>query len=229
MEKAFDLWSLWREELFSLTNDYYHLVAVLLFSVGISSLIPQAWKKLTRAKDDIPGRLGLPYIGETISFLRATNSTKGCYDFIRLRRMWHGKWFKTRLFGKTHIFVPSPEGARTIFSNDFVVFNKGYVKSMGDAVGKNSLLCVPQESHKRIRRLLSDPFSMNSLSKFVTKFDKMVLGRLKESMQRGKSFRVLDFSMKGCMAQKAHLKTRNRVRVDDLCAQPVTTQKGLHD
>lgn len=92
------------------------------------------------------------------------------------------------------MFVPSTESAKTIFGNDFVKFNKGYVKSMADAVGKNSLLCVPAQSHKRIRRLLSDPFSMNSLSKFVEKFDRMLYERLKEL--DGKSFVVLDFTMK---------------------------------
>lgn len=108
----------------------------------------------------------------------------------------HGRWFKTRLFGKIHIFVPNPEGARTIFANDFVLFNKGYVKSMADAVGKKSLLCVPVESHKRIRRLLSEPFSMTSLSAFVTTFDKMLSARLQKLEKSGKSFKVLDFCMK---------------------------------
>lgn len=114
-------------------------------------------------------------------------------DFCETR---HGKWFKTRIFGKTHVFVPSIEGAKTIFSNDFAQFNKGYVKSMADAVGEKSLLCVPHESHKRIRRLLSDPFSMNSLSDFVQKFDKMLCQRLKKLEEERKSFVVLDFCMK---------------------------------
>lgn len=114
-----------------------------------------------------------------------------CFDAIR-----HGRWFKTRLFGKIHIFIPNPEGARTIFANDFDLFNKGYVKSMADAVGKKSLLSVPVESHKRIRRLLSEPFSMTSLSAFITKFDKMLCGRLQKLEEKGKSFKVLDFSMK---------------------------------
>jgi len=67
---------------------------------------------------------------------------------------------------------------------------------MADAVGKKSLLCVPVESHKRIRRLLSEPFSMTSLSAFVTKFDKLLCERLQKLEERGKSFKVLDFCMK---------------------------------
>lgn len=94
------------------------------------------------------------------------------------------------------MFVPSVVGAKTIFASDFMRFNKGYVKSMADAVGKNSLLCVPQESHKRIRRLLSDPFSMNSMAKFVQKFDNMLCERLTKLEKEGKTFVVLDFNMK---------------------------------
>lgn len=93
------------------------------------------------------------------------------------------------------MFVPTTDGAKKIFANDFGLFNKGYVKSMADAVGEKSLLCVPQESHKRIRRLLSDPFSMSSLSKFVKQFDNMLCKKMK-ILEDGKSFRVLDFSMK---------------------------------
>lgn len=93
------------------------------------------------------------------------------------------------------MFVPTTVGARAIFANEFVNFNKGYVKPMADAIGEKSLLRVPQESHKRIRRLLSDPFSMSSLSKFVEKFDKMLCQRLNE-LEAGKSFVLLDFNMK---------------------------------
>lgn len=117
-----------------------------------------------------------------------------CFSKIYITR--YGKWFKTRIFGKIHVFVPSVEGAKEIFSSDFKLFNKGYVKSMADAVGKKSLLCIPQESHKRIRRLLADPFSMNSLSKLVQKIDKMLTERLENLEKDGKSFAVLNFNMK---------------------------------
>lgn len=183
-----------KEELLVFIHSYYDIILAAVISLGATVLITKALRGVEQGKHAIPGRLGLPFIGETFSFLSATNSTKGCYEFIRLRRLWYGKCFKTRIFGKIHVFVPSTESAKTIFGNDFVKFNKGYVKSMADAVGKNSLLCVPAQSHKRIRRLLSDPFSMNSLSKFVEKFDRMLYERLKEL--DGKSFVLLDFTMK---------------------------------
>ncbi|CAI9754194.1 unnamed protein product [Fraxinus pennsylvanica] len=183
----------------SISEDFQHVIlaCVLAMAIGMAIFLSLLGKgEGTRRKECIPGKLGIPFLGETFSFLGATNSTKGCYDFVKQRRQRYGQWFKTRIFGKIHVFLPSVEAAKTVFTNDFVLFNKGYVKSMGDAVGKKSLLCVPQETHGRIRRLLSDPFSMNSLSKFVQKFDCMLSGRLEKLENSGKSFRVLQFSMK---------------------------------
>ncbi|KAI3665439.1 hypothetical protein L6452_44066 [Arctium lappa] len=181
-----------REELYLLINNNYAIILALLSGL----LTGFAIKKLTRPSDAIPGSLGFPLVGETFSLLSAANSSKGCYDFVRLRRLWYGKWFKTRLFGKVHVFVPSAVGAKTILSNEFRLFDKCLVKSMADAVGKKSLLCVPVESHKRIRRLLSSPFSTDSLSKFVQKFDKLVSERFKKLAENGNSFVVLDLTMK---------------------------------
>ncbi|KAG6647019.1 hypothetical protein CIPAW_07G049400 [Carya illinoinensis] len=185
-----------KEELLLQAWNYYDIIIVAVFSIGITLFVSKSLGRVViTEKGGIPGRLGLPFLGETFSFLSATNSTRGCYDFVRLRRQWYGKWFKTRLFGKIHVFVPTTVGAKAIFANDFVQFNKGYVKSMADAVGEKSLLCVPHDSHKRIRRLLADPFSMNSLSMFVKKFDKMLCERL-DNLAARKGFVVLDFSMK---------------------------------
>ena len=76
------------------------------------------------------------------------------------------------------MFLSSTEGARTIFTSDFVRFNKRFVKPMADAMGEKSVLIAPEKSHIRIRRLLSNPFSMDSLSTFVKKIDKIFGVRL---------------------------------------------------
>ncbi|CAK9141289.1 unnamed protein product [Ilex paraguariensis] len=185
-----------KEELLFFVRNHYDIILAAVLSIGVTFFLSKLLRRGSDRTDGIPGRLGLPVVGETFSFLAANNSTKGCYDFVKLRRLWYGKWFKTRLFGKLHVYVPTVEGAKTILTNDFRLFNKGYVKSMADAVGKKSLLCAPQESHKRIRRLLSDPFSMGSLSNFVQKFDNMLSERLKKLEEDGKRFVLLEFNMK---------------------------------
>ncbi|KAH6810186.1 hypothetical protein C2S51_023948 [Perilla frutescens var. frutescens] len=185
------------------TNSYFFAVLTITsILIAAARIVLIQWfdERESEARihgDEIPGKLGLiPFLGETISFLAATNSTKGCYDFVRQRRLRYGNWFKTRLFGQIHVYVPSVEGAKAVFSNDFVLFNKGYLKSMEDAVGKKSLLCVPREIHRRIRGILAEPFSMNSVSKFVPKFDRELSERLRRREREGRSFRVLEFTMK---------------------------------
>ncbi|XP_022741804.1 abscisic acid 8'-hydroxylase 3-like [Durio zibethinus] len=186
-----------KEGLTLLVQNHYGIVIVAMLSIGIASLLWKVWESTVSTDEDgIPGQLGLPFFGETFSFFSASYSTKGCYDFVRQRRKRYGKWFKTRILGKTHVFVPSIEGAKTILANDFVHFNKSYVKSMADATGEMSVFSVPHKIHTRIRRLLSDPFSMSSLSKFVGKFDKMLCERLDKLEKSGESFRVIDFSLK---------------------------------
>ncbi|XP_055961508.1 abscisic acid 8'-hydroxylase 3-like [Mercurialis annua] len=193
-------------------KNYDTIVIGLTLLIAINYAIWKAWRS-DKKSGGVMGRVGFPVVGETFSFLSATNSSKGCYEFVRLRRLWgirysckrvrilaktcrHGKYFKTRIFGKIHVFIPSTKGARQVLSNDFVEFNKGYVKSMADAVGENSLLCVPHHTHQRIRRLLSQPFSMPSLSNFVRTFDQMLTPTLNKLEQTGHSFTVLDFTMK---------------------------------
>ncbi|XVE82575.1 hypothetical protein DITRI_Ditri16bG0016700 [Diplodiscus trichospermus] len=186
-----------KEGLSLLVQNNYGVFVIAVLSIGITALV---WKArgntVSSDEDGLPGNLGLPFFGETFPFYSACFSTKGFYEFVRQRRKRYGKWFKTRIFGRTHVFVPSIEGAKTILSNDFVHFNKSYVKSMADAMGKTSVFCVPVHIHTRIRQLLSDLFSMSALSKFVGKFDKMVCERLEKLEKSGKSFRVVDFSLK---------------------------------
>ncbi|KAM0970379.1 hypothetical protein FF1_018463 [Malus domestica] len=186
-----------REELLLFVKNYSDILIAALLSIVTVLLVPKiARGRVTSSKGSIPGGLGLPIFGETLSFLSTSNSAKGCYDFVRRRRMLYGDWFKTRLFGKIHVYVPSSEGARTIFASDFATFDKAYLKPMSDAVGVDSLLVVAQETHRRIRRLLSDPFSMSSLPTFIQKLDKILCQELKTREESGEKFSVLALSMK---------------------------------
>jgi len=76
-----------REEVLLVVQNCYHIILVALLTIGVTYLASKAWKRNNR--EEIPGRLGLPFVGETFSFLSATNSTRGCYDFVRLRRLWY--------------------------------------------------------------------------------------------------------------------------------------------
>ena len=69
-------------------QNHYDIIIVAVLSIGITIFLSKAWRGTASDKAGIPGRLGLPFLGETLSFLSANNSTRGCYDFVRLRRLW---------------------------------------------------------------------------------------------------------------------------------------------
>lgn len=73
-----------KEDVLILVQKHYETFILAVLSIGVTFLVCKlGWKTVA-----IRGRLGLPFIGETFSFLSATNSTKGCYEFVRLRRQW---------------------------------------------------------------------------------------------------------------------------------------------
>lgn len=81
------------DQLVLLVHEYYEVIIVAVLCVGATLLLWKlGWRKMvvrgSGGRGLIPGRLGLPFLGESIALLSATSSTKGCYDFVRLRRLW---------------------------------------------------------------------------------------------------------------------------------------------
>lgn len=75
------------EELSNWEDCKYPALQLVILSIAVSFLIPKLWRNFSKVNGKIPGNLGLPLVGESFSFLSATNSTKGCYDFVRIRRL----------------------------------------------------------------------------------------------------------------------------------------------
>lgn len=79
-----------KEGLTLLVQNHYGVFIVAVLSIGITSLLWKAWGSTVSTDDEggIPGKLGLPFFGESFYFFSASYSTKGCYDFVRKRRKW---------------------------------------------------------------------------------------------------------------------------------------------
>ncbi|KAL5073955.1 hypothetical protein RYX36_012939 [Vicia faba] len=164
-----------------LVKEYSYMcnfVGVLLVLLSCFKMLVALWCKKNKSSSVIgspPGNRGLPFIGETLHFMAAINSTKGVYEFVRLRRLRYGNCFKTKLFGETHVFISSKESAKTILRNEGGKFSKKYIKSISKLLGPDSLLCAAEQHHKLIRSRLFSLFSPHSLSSFVQLFDRLVV------------------------------------------------------
>ncbi|CAN1127025.1 Abscisic acid 8'-hydroxylase CYP707A1 [Linum perenne] len=138
-----------------------------------------------------PGSLGFPLIGETVQFMAAIRSNRGFYHFVRVRSLRYGSCFKTSIFGSTHVFVSTTESARMILNNESGKFTKRYIRSIGELVGENSVLCASQQHHKLIRSRLMNLVSPSSLGTFIPQFDQLIVRSL-ESWPNDSTVVLLD-------------------------------------
>ena len=107
----------------------------------------------------------------------------------------YGNCFKTHIFGETNVFVSNTESAKEILSNDLGKFTKKYIRSIGEVVGSQSLLCASHQNHKLLRSHLLDLFTSNSISHFTTQFDELVVNTL-STWERMDHVFILDEALK---------------------------------
>nr|XP_029117110.1 abscisic acid 8'-hydroxylase 2-like [Elaeis guineensis] len=164
----------------------FHLLSLSL----ITSVVLWVLKVLTdtwaaRVASYPPGNRGIPWIGETLAFMAANNSSKGFYDFVATRHIRYGNCFKTSILGETHVFVSSIEAAKAILNCESIDFSKRYIRSIAELLGNQSLLCASHEQHKLTRRRISKLFTLNSMASSITMFDELTMKTLCSWKQKG--------------------------------------------
>lgn len=143
-----------------------------------------------------PGSRGLfPYLGETFQFIAAIYTKTGFYSFVQARHVRYGSCFKTHIFGETHVFVSSTDSAKEILSNDLGKFTKKYIRTIGEIIGSESLLCASHQSHKQLRRHFLDLFTSNPITVFTKQFDQLVVNSLSTWEHKGNVV-ILDEALK---------------------------------
>lgn len=107
-----------------------------------------------------PGKLGLPLIGETLSFFTDR-------DFARKRHQQYGPIFKTRLFGAPTVFLQGPEGNRFILTHENEYFLVTWPPSVKKLLGPLSLALQSGHVHTARRKLLVQAFQPRALAGYI--------------------------------------------------------------
>nr|WP_040656231.1 cytochrome P450 [Rubidibacter lacunae] len=111
-----------------------------------------------------PGTLGLPFIGETLAFLRDRN-------FARDRAARYGPIFKTHLLGRPTVFVCSEEGCRFVLANESKYFVVSWPPSTRKLLGSLSLALQTGGVHYQRRRILAQAFQPRALAGYIETMD----------------------------------------------------------
>ena len=107
-----------------------------------------------------PGSLGLPLVGETLSFLRDNN-------FAEKREKKYGKIYKSHIFGNPTIFLAGAEANKFLFSNENKYFTATWPKSTKILLGPSSLSTQQGSVHQQRRRLLAKAFQPRALANYI--------------------------------------------------------------
>uniref|UniRef100_A0ACD5XA01 Uncharacterized protein n=1 Tax=Avena sativa TaxID=4498 RepID=A0ACD5XA01_AVESA len=142
-------------------------VLVAAMACGLGFVL---WLRASRKPSDdrmagIPGTMGWPVIGETFAFIAAFSSPNGILSFMRERQKRFGKVFKTYVLGRTTVFMTGREAAKILLSGKDGVVSLNLFYTGKQVLGPTSLLTTNGDEHKRLRRLIGQPLSIDALKK----------------------------------------------------------------
>ncbi|AFZ37324.1 (+)-abscisic acid 8'-hydroxylase [Stanieria cyanosphaera PCC 7437] len=107
-----------------------------------------------------PGNLGLPLLGETISFFTDPN-------FNQKRLNKYGKLFKTSLFGRPTVVMVGAEANTFLFKNENKYVVATWPKSTKILLGSTSLAVKTGDFHTSRRKLLYQAFQPRALASYI--------------------------------------------------------------
>ena len=112
---------------------------------------------LSKSNSLPPGGTGLPFIGETLSFIFDPN-------FANKRQKKYGAIFRTHLLGRPAAVMMGPEANKFILSSHFEHFSwqGGWPNTFKELLGE-SLFLQDGEQHRRNRRLMMPAFHGKAL------------------------------------------------------------------
>ena len=93
--------------------------------------------------------------------------------------------YKVHLFGNPSVVVTTPETCRKVLTDD-EAFQPGWPRAAIELIGEKSFIQMPEEEHKRLRRLTSAPVNgFEALSNYIPYIEKNVLESLEKWSKMG--------------------------------------------
>lgn len=114
-----------------------------------------------------PGSTGLPFLGETLSFL---------FDrrFFAERKARYGPLFRTRLFGRDVVIAAAPDVNQAIFRGEHRHFEATWPTSTQRLLGDHTLAMQKGDTHRQRRRLLAQAFRPRALAGYAPRMDALI-------------------------------------------------------
>ncbi|PPD94769.1 hypothetical protein GOBAR_DD08205 [Gossypium barbadense] len=94
------------------------------------------------------------------------SSPSGIFSFMNKRQQRYGKVFKSFVLGRYTVFMTGREASKILLTGKDGMVSLNLFYTGQQVLGPNSLLQTNGEAHKRLRRLIAEPLSIDGLKKY---------------------------------------------------------------
>jgi cytochrome P450 len=119
-----------------------------------------------------PGKLGLPYLGESLAVLHNP------FDFLDVRRARHGDVFKSRLLGRTTVFLAGIEGAEAFYDDRNISRADAHAFPIVDLFGGVNMEMYDGPRHHALKSMALTAFDRGSLAGYLPGLQGLIEHRL---------------------------------------------------
>ncbi|XP_057446108.1 abscisic acid 8'-hydroxylase 3-like isoform X2 [Lotus japonicus] len=142
------------------------LFSLIIYLLVLSALLLVYLTRSPKELGGIPGSLGWPIVGESFSFISNFSSPSGIFSFMETRQKRYGKVFKSFVLGRFTVFMTGREASKILLTGKDGLVSLNLFYTGQQVLGPASLLQTTGEAHKRIRRLIAEPLSLDGLKKY---------------------------------------------------------------
>nr|AAR21106.1 hydroxylase [Taxus chinensis] len=137
-----------------------------------------------------PGKLGLPFIGETLEFVKALRSDT-LRQFVEEREGKFGRVFKTSLLGKPTVILCGPAGNRLVLSNEEKLLHVSWSAQIARILGLNSVAVKRGDDHRVLRVALAGFLGSAGLQLYIGKMSALIRNHINEKWKGKDEVNVL--------------------------------------
>jgi retinoid hydroxylase len=119
-----------------------------------------------------PGRLGLPWLGETLALLRNP------FAFLDVRQRRYGPVFKSRVLGRPTVFLGSAGGAQAFYDTENVGRDDAHPYPIVDLFGGVNMEMYDGDRHRALKALTLTAFGPDALTVYLPDMERLIGERL---------------------------------------------------
>src|SRR5262245_13583850 len=119
-----------------------------------------------------PGRLGAPYLGETLALLRNP------FRFLEERQRRYGNVFQSRVLGRPVVFLAGRSGAEAFYDRANVGRSDAHPYPIVDLFGGVNLEMYDGPRHRALKEMARRAFDDEAMAAYLPGIERLIEARL---------------------------------------------------